>query len=187
MVVSPSCQLRASTSRSRHNRVTTQINASVFCLTYVACQVRTSNCTSVLTSFRFVFSQFDPKFASEGKHFVPFDFNKPQDVPSELVGTFDFVVVDPPFITREVWELYTQTVKLLLRSKDSKVLLTTIGELNFCFLAALVGDCCTHLVVSDGYRRRECGDDTRVIRLSLADIQAVHSTLGLPVCTLHQL
>ncbi|KAG6967497.1 hypothetical protein JG687_00004239 [Phytophthora cactorum] len=44
---------------------------------------------------------FDPKFASEGEHFVPFDFNKPEEIPSELVGTFDFVVVDPPFITRE--------------------------------------------------------------------------------------
>lgn len=72
--------------------------------------------------------QFDPKFASEGDHFVPFDFHKPQDVPSELAGTFDFVIVDPPFITREVWELYAETIKLLLRSKESKILLTTIGK-----------------------------------------------------------
>jgi hypothetical protein len=55
-------------------------------------------------------------------------------VPSELVGTFDFVVVDPPFITREVWELYAETVKLLLRSKASKILLTTIGTRAFTCL-----------------------------------------------------
>ncbi|GMF43897.1 unnamed protein product [Phytophthora fragariaefolia] len=75
-----------------------------------------------------LFDQFDSKFASEGEHFVLFDFHKPQDVPSKMIGTFDFVVVDPPFITREVWELYADTIKLLLRSKDSKLLLTTIGK-----------------------------------------------------------
>ncbi|KAG2790934.1 hypothetical protein PC129_g12230 [Phytophthora cactorum] len=81
---------------------------------------------------------FDPKFASEGEHFVPFDFNKPEEIPSELVGTFDFVVVDPPFITREVWELYTKTVTSLLRSKDSKILVTTIEE-NAAMIKELLG------------------------------------------------
>ncbi|KAH7479746.1 hypothetical protein PRIC1_008713 [Phytophthora ramorum] len=81
---------------------------------------------------------FDPKFESEGEQFVFFDFHKPQGIPSELIGTFDFVVVDPPFITREVWELYTETVKLLLRSKDSKILLTTIEE-NAGMIQELLG------------------------------------------------
>ncbi|KAG1690211.1 hypothetical protein DVH05_028285 [Phytophthora capsici] len=81
---------------------------------------------------------FDAKFASEGEQFVLFDFNKPQEIPAELIGTFDFVLVDPPFITREVWELYAQSVKLLLRSKDSKILLTTIEE-NAAMIDELLG------------------------------------------------
>ena len=37
-----------------------------------------------------------------------FDFNTPDGFPEELKGTFDCVVIDPPFITREVWEKYTE-------------------------------------------------------------------------------
>lgn len=31
-----------------------------------------------------------------------YDFTKPEDIPHEVRGTFDMVVVDPPFITKEV-------------------------------------------------------------------------------------
>ena len=37
-------------------------------------------------------------------------------MPESLLGTFDMVVVDPPFIVREVWEKYAVTSKLLLKS-----------------------------------------------------------------------
>ena len=38
-----------------------------------------------------------------------YDFNKPEDLAAELKGYFDMVVIDPPFITREVWEKVTQS------------------------------------------------------------------------------
>ena len=48
--------------------------------------------------------------------FVFFDFNAlGEDCPPELLGAFDMVVVDPPFITREVWEKYAVATKRLLR------------------------------------------------------------------------
>lgn len=30
-----------------------------------------------------------------------YDFSKPEDIPEALQGTFDMVVADPPFITRQ--------------------------------------------------------------------------------------
>ena len=42
-------------------------------------------------------------------------------------GTFDMAVIDPPFITREVWAKYTEAVKLLLK-EDGKLLCSTIDE-----------------------------------------------------------
>ena len=42
-------------------------------------------------------------------------------------GSFDMAVVDPPFITREVWEKYTEACKILLK-KDGKLLCSTIDE-----------------------------------------------------------
>ena len=44
-----------------------------------------------------------------------YDFNEPENVPSELLNSFDMIVIDPPFITREVWEKYTATAKILMK------------------------------------------------------------------------
>ena len=44
-----------------------------------------------------------------------YDFNEPDSVPQELMDSFDMVVIDPPFITREVWEKYAATAKLLMK------------------------------------------------------------------------
>lgn len=59
--------------------------------------------------------------------FVFYDFNAPEELPQDILHSFDFVLVDPPFITREVWEKYAQTTKLLLR-EGGRVLCTTIAE-----------------------------------------------------------
>ena len=59
--------------------------------------------------------------------FVYYDFNKPEDLPEEVRGTFEYFVIDPPFITEEVWQKYTDAVELL-RTPDAKILLSTIDE-----------------------------------------------------------
>lgn len=43
----------------------------------------------------------DPRFKKD-PGFVPFDYNKLQDVPKELHHTFDYVVIDPPFVVEKV-------------------------------------------------------------------------------------
>lgn len=59
----------------------------------------------------------DESFGAKDKNFVYFDFNKWEELDSSLHGAFDMVVIDPPFITREVWEKYAECGKLLL-NKD---------------------------------------------------------------------
>jgi len=79
---------------------------------------------------------FDKETFGKNPGFVFYDFNKPEDLPSELHGTFDLAVIDPPFITHEVWAKYADAAKLLLKpgvDKDSgepngKVIGTTIRE-----------------------------------------------------------
>ena len=69
---------------------------------------------------------FDKKFEKD-PGFVFYDFNKPEDIPKEMTKAFDMVVIDPPFITREVWEKYTEAAKILLID-EGKILLSTIDE-----------------------------------------------------------
>lgn len=64
-----------------------------------------------------------------------YDFREPERVPEELLHTFDYVVIDPPFITDEVWAQYARTARaLLVEGSDEagvprgKVLCTTIRE-----------------------------------------------------------
>jgi|SaaInlStandDraft_7_1057024.scaffolds.fasta_scaffold293131_1 EEF1A lysine methyltransferase 1 len=73
--------------------------------------------------------QFDKKFEKTNPEaFVFYDYKHPEDIPAELHGTFDYVIVDPPFIVREVWELYTQAIKILLKAEGGKMLCSTIME-----------------------------------------------------------
>jgi len=38
------------------------------------------------------------------------------------------VVIDPPFVTRDVWEKYATSARLLLIEEGGKVILSTISE-----------------------------------------------------------
>ncbi|KAF4703680.1 N-6 adenine-specific DNA methyltransferase 2 [Perkinsus olseni] len=58
---------------------------------------------------------FDPHLL-RGERCVKFDYREPRDVPVVLCHTFDCVLIDPPFITKEVWENYAITAKLLAAS-----------------------------------------------------------------------
>ncbi len=72
----------------------------------------------------------------DDRGFVYYDFNKPEELREDLLKSFDMVVVDPPFITEEVWRKYAATCKLLLKEgidettgqSFGKVILTTIYE-----------------------------------------------------------
>ncbi|GAQ87321.1 nucleic acid binding protein [Klebsormidium nitens] len=68
----------------------------------------------------------DTQFAC-GSNFVQYDFNKPTDIPTSLWHSFDCVVIDPPFITADVWKKYGATVTALLRPQG-KIILTSTHE-----------------------------------------------------------
>jgi hypothetical protein len=89
----------------------------------------------------FVFD-FDKQWESD-RGFVFYDFNKPDELPAELLRSFDMLVIDPPFITHEVWRKYGDTAKLLLKAgptedNASKVICTTVIE-NADLLKELFG------------------------------------------------
>ncbi|KAL3137528.1 hypothetical protein ABBQ38_004813 [Trebouxia sp. C0009 RCD-2024] len=74
---------------------------------------------------------------SREPNFVLYDFNNPEDIPVNIHNTFDCIVIDPPFITEEVWTLYAAAAKLLL-APGGRIVLSTIPE-NDSFLKLLLG------------------------------------------------
>lgn len=62
-----------------------------------------------------------------------YDFNKPEDIPENYNGYFDFVLIDPPFITLDVWTKYAEAAKKLVKKNNDgeitgKILLSSIEE-----------------------------------------------------------
>jgi hypothetical protein len=83
----------------------------------------------------FVFD-YDKKWDND-RGFVFYDFNSPEVVPADLLGSCDMVVIDPPFITRDVWEKYAISAKLLLKKETGQIIGTTVYE-NAAMLAELL-------------------------------------------------
>lgn len=68
-----------------------------------------------------------------------FDFNKISQIPDEYIGKFDMCVIDPPFITEDVWQKYYDATKKLFKpTGPCQLLLTTIPE-NEMLLRNLFG------------------------------------------------
>jgi len=59
----------------------------------------------------------DPKWTKEPRY-VLYDFKQIETISKDLHHTFTMVVIDPPFITEEVWEKYTEAAKLLLIKEE---------------------------------------------------------------------
>jgi hypothetical protein len=78
--------------------------------------------------------------AKGGEAFVRFDFRAtPPEahLPAAMLGAFDVVVIDPPFITEEVWRLYAAAARALLRADGPRrVVCTTVAE-NAALIAEL--------------------------------------------------
>ncbi|KAF0716200.1 Aste57867_2971 [Aphanomyces stellatus] len=74
-------------------------------------------------SIELVLFDFDPALP----RVVHYDFHDPVNFAASFQQHFDFVVIDPPFITEEVWTKYTTSAQFLLAAQG-KLLLTTIAE-----------------------------------------------------------
>ena len=76
-----------------------------------------------------------------------YDFNNPEDIPANIHHTFDCVVIDPPFITEEVWTLYAAATKLLLAPEGQQHLLKLFIHAPACRIAcrASTSSQCIHL------------------------------------------
>ena len=71
--------------------------------------------------------------------FVKFDYHKPEDI-SNHSQSFDFFVIDPPFISGEVIEAYAKTCRILADPNARvRVMITSISE-NLYIIRNSFGD-----------------------------------------------
>lgn len=69
----------------------------------------------------------DEKLIKKHKNCVKFDFNDYSDLDKSFEGFFDYILIDPPFIVKEVWTKFADFTKLIGNS-NSKILTCSIVE-----------------------------------------------------------
>ncbi|KAI3409936.1 RING [Globodera pallida] len=73
--------------------------------------------------------EYDTRFADKfGNVFVYYDYRRPLDVPDKFHHQFDFLLVDPPFLSDECLIKVAQTIRLLSKRSEnggSKLLMNT--------------------------------------------------------------
>lgn len=70
--------------------------------------------------------EFDKRFESFGDDFVFYDYNKAEEENylAEFATSFDFIIVDPPFLSEECLEKTSRIVKRILKVNGLIVLNT---------------------------------------------------------------
>jgi len=69
--------------------------------------------------------EFDKRFHTYGSQFVFYDYNSPREVPSKFHRTFDYMIVDPPFLSEECLTKFADTIALLARTSSTPILFLT--------------------------------------------------------------
>ncbi|CAG8473862.1 7020_t:CDS:2 [Ambispora gerdemannii] len=88
--------------------------------------IRKSPNNNLLRAFLF---EYDTRFDVYGKDFIHYDYKQPAQFRDAalLKGTFDFVVVDPPFLSEECCTKTMITVRWLAKPEACKIIVCT-GE-----------------------------------------------------------
>ncbi|KAI4348831.1 hypothetical protein L6164_009504 [Bauhinia variegata] len=82
--------------------------------------------------------EYDKRFEQYGSDYTFYDYNQPEELPSELKHAYKVVVADPPYLSKECLEKVAETISFLRQPGESFVLLLT-GEVQKERAAELLG------------------------------------------------
>lgn len=68
--------------------------------------------------------EYDKRFNVFDEEFIFYDFNEPLAIDKSMRNSFDFLVIDPPFLSNACWSKVIQTAKYLIKEKG-KIMVCT--------------------------------------------------------------
>ncbi|KAI5069948.1 hypothetical protein GOP47_0014291 [Adiantum capillus-veneris] len=116
--------------------LSTQLQSPIACISCPSLYVELKKSFEVEV---FLF-EYDPRFQRYGNDFTFYDYNFPENLPAEHHNTFQVVVADPPYLSRECIEKTAQTMKLLAKNGQTHFLLLT-GAVQQDHAKDLLGAC----------------------------------------------
>lgn len=82
--------------------------------------------------------EYDKRFEQYGSDFTFYDYNHPEELPSELKNSYKVIVADPPYLSKECLEKVAETISFLRQPGESFLLLLT-GEVQKESAAEILG------------------------------------------------
>ncbi|CAJ2672946.1 unnamed protein product [Trifolium pratense] len=73
--------------------------------------------------------EYDKRFEQYGSDYTFYDYNHPEELPSELKHSYKVIVADPPYLSKECLEKVAETVSFLRQPGELFLLLLT-GEVQ---------------------------------------------------------
>jgi len=73
----------------------------------------------------FFLFEFDQRFKSSGSQYIFYDYKNPLSLPPDMRQTVDFAFLDPPFLSEECFTKAAETVRFLMKSPSSKLVVLT--------------------------------------------------------------
>jgi hypothetical protein len=107
------------------NQINTHINDNSK-IAFVSTPSIFFSCNSVIQDKSILFD-YDDRLIKKHKNGVKFDFNEFSSTADNYLNTFDFVIVDPPYINEPSWTKFADFIKLISKV-DVKVLTCSIAE-----------------------------------------------------------
>ena len=150
-----------------------------------------------------VLLDLDTQFAHDpGFHKYDFNILAQEQLPPSFQSNFNMIIIDPPFVTREVWEKYARAVDWLAtkeQSKSPRYICTTIHE-NAAMMSNLLGvepqmfrpsipnlvyqysTYCNYKSIAFAEVNPEIDDDDWTLRVQRADEEAARKVGGESKC-----
>ncbi|KAK7278785.1 hypothetical protein RJT34_23821 [Clitoria ternatea] len=82
--------------------------------------------------------EYDKRFEQYGSEYTFYDYNHPEELPSELRHSCKVVIADPPYLSQECLEKVAETISLLIQPGETFLLLLT-GEVQKERAAEILG------------------------------------------------
>ncbi|XP_039131082.1 EEF1A lysine methyltransferase 1 [Dioscorea cayenensis subsp. rotundata] len=115
-------QVTAETVVNEIRALCSSVSARVAC---VSCPTLYAYLKKIEPNISVQLLEYDKRFEQYGGDFTFYDYNQPEDLPQELKHSFQVVVADPPYLSKECLEKVAQTISFLSSSKDFYLLLLT--------------------------------------------------------------
>lgn len=73
--------------------------------------------------------EYDKRFDVYGEQFVFYDYNEPLELPNHTTSSFDYIVLDPPFLSEECIAKVAQTIQAIAKPGCKMVLMTGLWSI----------------------------------------------------------